>query len=113
MYFTLYRRRKQGGPPLPTLPTACLHNELHCSIVTVVLYRIALNFRGAQFSHFSRIWENRAIYAPRNFLTLLLAATSSSRLALAGLLSKEIPTSSISTANSDVAKVLELKDSKK
>ena len=43
-----------------------------------------------------------------NFLNLLLAATSSSRWALAGLLSKETPTSSISTANSDVAKVLEL-----
>ena len=48
-----------------------------------------------------------------NFLKLLLAATSSSRWALAGLLSKEIPTSSISTVNSDEAKVLELKDSKK
>ena len=45
------------------------------------------------------------------FLKLLQAATSSSRWALAGLLSKEIPTSSISTANSEVAKVLELKDS--
>ena len=46
-----------------------------------------------------------------NFLRLLLAATSSSRWALPGLLSKEIPTLSI--ANSDVTKVLELKDSKK
>ena len=33
--------------------------------------------------------------------------------ALPGVLSKEIPSSSISTANSDVAKVLELMDSKK
>ena len=49
----------------------------------------------------------------KNFLKLLLAATSSSRWALAGPLSKEIPTSSISTVNSDEAKVLELKDSKK
>ena len=41
------------------------------------------------------------------FLKLLQAG---SRWALAGLLSKEIPASSISTANSEV---LELKDSKK
>ena len=47
------------------------------------------------------------------FSKLLQAATSSSRWALPGLLSKEIPTSSISTANSDVAKVLERKDFKK
>ena len=40
-----------------------------------------------------------------NFLKLLQAATTSSRWALpspTGLLSKEIPSSSISTANSDV-----------
>ena len=30
-------------------------------------YRIALNFRGAQFSRFSRIWENRKICAPQKF----------------------------------------------
>ena len=46
-----------------------------------------------------------------NFLKLLQAATSSSRWALPSFFSKEIPSSSISTANSDVAKVLELKDS--
>ena len=53
----------------------------------------------------------RKLCTTKIFSKLLQAATSSSRWALPGLLSKEIPSSSISTANSDVAKVLELKDS--
>ena len=66
-------------------------------------YRIALNFRGAQFSRFfANLGETAKFMHHENVLNLLLAATSSSKWALAGLLSKEIPTSSISTANSDV-----------
>ena len=76
-----------------------------------------LNFRVFQrssiFAFFSEFGETAKFMHHENFLNLLLAATSSSRWALAGLLFKEIPSSSISTANSDIAKVLELKDSKK
>ena len=72
--------------------------RFHCATI----YRIALNFRGAQFSRFREFGDAAKFMHHENILNLLLAATSSSGWALAGLLSKETPTSSIYTANSDV-----------
>ena len=72
-----------------------------------------LIFEELIFRVFREFGKTAKFMTHKIFPKLLQAATSSSRWALAGLLSKEIPTSSISTANSDVAKMLELKDSKK
>ena len=83
-----------------------VHSSSSHNNSTVSIY--ALNFRRAQFS---RTWENCEIYAPRTFsqncCKLLLVALGG--LCQAFCLMR-IPSSSISTANSDVPKVLELKE---
>ena len=70
-----------------------------------MVYRMALNFRGAQFTlFFANLGKQRNLCTTKIFSKLLLVA-------LGRFCQAFVCRNPVSTANSDVAKVLELKDS--